>query len=74
MRTKSVQKMLQKPILKTGVHSKFVQNINQLLLESITNSQKDSVFHERFDSISGFLSSSKSYGLLTPCTNFCVSL
>ena len=53
---------------------KFVQNIDQHLLESITASQKNSAFHEEFDSISGFLSASKSYGLLTPCTNFCVSL
>ena len=52
-----------------------MQSINQHLLESITTSQKkNSVFHEGFDSISGFLSASKSYGLLTPCTNFCVSL
>ena len=53
---------------------KFVQNIDQHLLESITTSQKKSVFHEGFDSISGFLSVSKPYGLLTHCTNFCVSL
>ena len=53
---------------------KFVQNIDQHLLESITNSQKNSVFRERFGSISGFLSASKSYGLLTPCTNFGVWL
>ena len=51
-----------------------MQSINQHLLESITTSQKNSVFHEAFDSISRFLSASKSYGLLTPCTNFCVSL
>ena len=53
---------------------KFMQNIDQHLLESITTSQKKSVFHEGFDSISGFLSVSKPYGLLTHCTNFCVSL
>ena len=53
---------------------KFVQNIDQHLLESITTGQKNSVFHEGFDSISGFLSVSKSYGLLAHCTNFCVSL
>ena len=53
---------------------KFVQNIDQHLLESITTSQKKSVFHEGFDSISEFLSVSKSYGLLAHCTNFCVSL
>ena len=53
---------------------KFVQNINRHILESITNGQKNSVFHEWFDSISGFLSASKSYGLLTLCTNFCMSL
>ena len=53
---------------------KFVQNIDQHLLESITTSQKKSVFHEGFDSISGFLSVSEPYGLLTHCTNFCVSL
>ena len=57
----------------SGTH-KFVQSINQHLLESITNGQKNSVFHEGFDSISRFLSASKSYDLLTPCTNFCVSL
>ena len=28
---------------------KFVQNIDQHLLESIVNSQKNSVFHEGFD-------------------------
>ena len=53
---------------------KFVQNIDQHLLESITTSQKNSVFHEGFDSIIGFSSASTSYGLLTSCTNFCVSL
>ena len=57
----------------SGTH-KFVQSINQHLLESIIISQKSSVFHEGFDSISGFLSVSKSYGLLTHCTNFCLSL
>ena len=43
-------------------------------IESITTSQKNSVFHEGFDSISGFLGAPKSYDLLTPCANFCVSL
>ena len=51
-----------------------MQSINQHLLESITTSQKNSVFHKGFGSISGFLSASKSYDLLIPCTNFCVSL
>ena len=36
-----------------------MQSINQHLLESITTSQKNSVFHEGFDSISGFLSGVK---------------
>ena len=53
---------------------KFVQNIDQHLLESITNSQKNSVFHEGFDSIIRFLNASTFYGLLTPCTNFGVWL
>ena len=53
---------------------KFVQNIDQHLLESITNSQKNSVFHEGFDSIIRFLNASTFYGLLTPCTNFGVYL
>ena len=53
---------------------KFVQNIDQHLLESITNSQKNSVFHEGFDSIVRFLNASTFYGLLTPCTNFGVWL
>ena len=51
-----------------------MQSIDQHLLESITISQKKSVFHEGFDSISGFLSASKFYDLLTPCTNFYASL
>ena len=41
-----------------------MQSINQHLLESITTSQKNSVFHKGFGSISGFLSASKSYDLL----------
>ena len=53
---------------------KFVQNIDRHLLESITNSQKNSVFHEGFDSIIRFLNASTFYGLLTPCTNFGVWL
>ncbi len=53
---------------------KFVQSINQHLLESITNSQKNSVFHEGFDSIIRFLNASTFYGLPTPCTNFGVWL
>ena len=51
-----------------------MQNIDQHLLESITNSQKNSVFHEGFDSIIRFLNASTFYGLLTPCTNFGVWL
>ena len=51
-----------------------MQNIDQYLLESITNSQKNSVFHEGFDSIIRFLNASTFYGLLTPCTNFGVWL
>ena len=43
-------------------------------IESITTSQKNSVFHEGFDSISRFLGAPKSYDLLTPCANSCVSL
>ena len=53
---------------------KFVQNIDQHLLESITNSQKNSVFHEGFNSIIRFLNASTFYDLLTPCTNFGVWL
>ena len=85
MRDGFIRKKVQKVVSKTGVQinirgsrygadHKFVQNIDQHLLESITTSQKKSVFHEGFDSISGFLSVSKPYGLLTHCTNFCVSL
>ena len=43
-------------------------------MESITNSQKNSVFHEGFDSIIRFLNASTFYDLLTPCRNFGVWL
>ena len=36
--------------------------------------KKTVYFNEWVDSISGFLSAPKSYGLFTPCTNFCVPL
>ena len=64
-------------LMDTGIYSdtqKFVQNIDQHLLKSITNSQKNNVFHEGFDSIIRFLNASTFYGLLTPCTNFGVWL
>ena len=61
-------------ILHCSDTQKFVQNIDQHLLESITTSQKKSIFHEGFNSIIRFLNASTFYGLLTPCTNFGVWL
>ena len=62
--------VLPKSILHYNDTQKFAQNIDQHLLGSITNNQKNSVFHEGFDSIIRFLNASTFYGLLTPCTNF----
>ena len=56
-------------IFYSGTH-KFVQNINRHLLESTTDGQKSSVFHEKVGSIIRFLSAPTSYGLLTSCKNF----
>ena len=66
--------MYRNPLKKYSDTQKFVQNIDQHLLESITNSQKNSVLHEGFDSIIRFLNASAFYGLLTPRTNFDVWL
>ena len=53
---------------------KFVQNTGQRLLESITTSQKNSVFHEGFDSIIRFLSASTSYCLFTHNEFWCAAI
>ena len=53
---------LSRPLTIYSNTRKFVQNIDQHLLESITNGQKNSVFREGFDSIIKFLRALVNFG------------